>query len=292
MGNKATTIDEQIQRLTDRGMSFTGFSKTKIEEILLDIGYYRLGFYWNPFEIDNKHNLNQNTEFKNVVELYYLDVNLRHLLAKAINRIEINFRTKLIYYVSNQYVNSPTWFIDKKIMHVNFTNGFNNYYNNKFINNNNPIKKHHKKYINDKYAPAWKTLEFFTFGTILKIYENILDIKTKQDICKLYGINDIGIFINYMKTIKFIRNECAHGGVLFDLSTPKGISKHKSIQFNPNSRHNLDSCIRVILYFLNSVSTNRCDDSKIEINQLFEDKMKNTTLKSIIENKIGYVNSF
>lgn len=35
----------------------------KAKEILLDIGYYRLGFYWNPFEIDENHNLQPNTKF-------------------------------------------------------------------------------------------------------------------------------------------------------------------------------------------------------------------------------------
>ena len=31
---------------------------------------------------------------------------------KYINRIEINFRTYLTYFVSNKYNESPTWFVD------------------------------------------------------------------------------------------------------------------------------------------------------------------------------------
>lgn len=292
MGNIATTIDEQIELLSKRGMSFDGFNNQKIKEILLDIGYYRLGFYWHPFEIDKKHNLKNGTQFNDVVELYYFDVNLRNILIKALNRIEINFKTKLTYHVSNKYKNSPTWFVDKKVMSTLFINNFDSFYNKDFKNNNQPIKKHHKKYINDKYAPAWKTLEFLTFGTILKIYENLSDNDIKELISMEYGINNVGIFINYMKTIKFIRNECAHGGILFDIATPKGISYFKSIQFNPNCRHKLDSCIRVILYFLNVISCNRCDESKIEINQLIDKKLKNLTIKNILEDKIGYVKSF
>jgi hypothetical protein len=38
---KATTIDEQINRLEARGMSLD-FDKKKIREILFDIGYFRL----------------------------------------------------------------------------------------------------------------------------------------------------------------------------------------------------------------------------------------------------------
>ena len=48
MGNKATTIEEQIALLKERGMVIDLDNK-KVKEILLDIGYYRLGFYWFPF---------------------------------------------------------------------------------------------------------------------------------------------------------------------------------------------------------------------------------------------------
>lgn len=45
---KATTIDEQIALLKSRGMVIDDVKKAK--ENLFDIGYFRLGFYWFPFE--------------------------------------------------------------------------------------------------------------------------------------------------------------------------------------------------------------------------------------------------
>ena len=48
MGNKAKTIEEQISLLRSRGMAIN--DQEKAEEVLLDVGYYRLGFYWFPFE--------------------------------------------------------------------------------------------------------------------------------------------------------------------------------------------------------------------------------------------------
>ena len=45
----ATTIEEQIELLRSRGMTFG--NEEKVKENLLDIGYYRLGFYWFPFEV-------------------------------------------------------------------------------------------------------------------------------------------------------------------------------------------------------------------------------------------------
>jgi abortive infection bacteriophage resistance protein len=55
MTKYATTVQEQLTLLKGRGMVFD-YPLEKVKEILLDIGYYRLGFYWNPFEIDKKHN--------------------------------------------------------------------------------------------------------------------------------------------------------------------------------------------------------------------------------------------
>jgi abortive infection bacteriophage resistance protein len=55
------------------------------ERNLLDINY-RLGFYWHPFEINASHQFQEGTLFSNAVTLYYLDVDLRNLLLKYLNR--------------------------------------------------------------------------------------------------------------------------------------------------------------------------------------------------------------
>ena len=86
MGSVATTVEQQIQILKDRGLNLD-LGDEKVKEVLLDIGYYRLGFYWNPFEKDALHNFKEGTTFTNVLQLYYLDVDLKNILNKAINRI-------------------------------------------------------------------------------------------------------------------------------------------------------------------------------------------------------------
>lgn len=66
MGNIATTINQQIETLEKREMVLD-LQIEKIKEILLDLGYYRLGFYWNPFEIDDEHNFKRrNKIFNNI----------------------------------------------------------------------------------------------------------------------------------------------------------------------------------------------------------------------------------
>lgn len=288
MGNIATTIDQQIERLEERGMVFD-LPLKKIKEVLLDIGYYRLGFYWNPFEIDNEHNFKKNTKFSTILDLYYLDVDLRHLLIKHINRIEVSFRTKIIYYVSNINRNSPTWFVDPKVINKDFIRNFDYYYNGDF-KKNNVLAKHHKKYINDKYAPAWKTLEYLTFGNNLKIYKSLLNFETKQKISEIFGVRDVHKFEKLIDVIVFVRNYCAHSGVIFDLRNTYGIPKLPYFDFNNDDRHCLDSCIKVISFILSNISQNRANElnEKLE-NLLTEYALKDLDIKWIIESKINYL---
>jgi abortive infection bacteriophage resistance protein len=93
MGQKATSISEQILKLKDRGMVFD-CEEAKIKEHLLDIGYYRLGFYWKPFEIDENHNFQEGTKFSDVITLYYLDVDLRNILNKYLTIHELITKDK------------------------------------------------------------------------------------------------------------------------------------------------------------------------------------------------------
>jgi len=289
MGKIATNTLKQIEILQNRGMVLD-FDEAKIKEILLDIGYYRLGFYWNPFEINGDHDFVSGAKFSDALGLYYLDVDLRHILIKYINRIEINFRTKVVYYISNRHKESSTWFADPSIISIDFVNNLDFYYTDEFIKNNKAIHRHHKKNINDKYAPAWKTLEYFSFGTILKIFKSIKDQSIKERIAKEYGILNLKKFINLMDTIVFVRNTCAHGGVLFDLKTPKGISTLPELRFNNNNndRYSLDSAIKAISYILDKISSSRNQDMNQQIFDLFMSHKANTTIKAIIVEKIGF----
>lgn len=287
MGRIATNINDQIKLLRERGMDLD-LDEEKIKEVLLDIGYYRLGFYWKHFEKDRDHNFIYGTKFSSAVKLYYLDVDLRNILLKFINRIEINFCTKVIYYVSNKYKNSPTWFVDPNVVNTEYIKSFNKFYSKNFIENNKAIKLHHQKYLNDKYAPAWKTLEFFTFGNILTLYTSLKDLEIQERISKEYGILNVKKFIGLFKTIVLIRNICAHGGVLYDLSTPYGMPVVPQINYNNNNRHSLDSALKIVDYILGTISENRQMDFKHALSTLFVNVEKDTAIRSIITKNIGF----
>lgn len=282
--NIAFNIDEQITHLKNYGVEFDNEEKAK--EILLDIGYYRMGFYFFPFEktfpkLENRtHEVKEGTTFKSVYDLYEFDTKLRRLLITAIERIEVNIRTQITYIISNHYKSSPTWFADYNIMNNNFVDTFEEKVY-KTLRDNPIIKRHHDKHINDKYAPAWKTLEFMTLGNISSLYLSIKDENIKRQIANKYGCS-IRVFINYLETIRIIRNKCAHGNCIYNIETAKGIIT-KPANIPENSRHNINGIISVIKYLLNKISINRKNELAQNIENLMNINRENIT-NEIIRN--------
>lgn len=255
---KALNIDKQMQLLASRGVVFD--NKSKAKEILLDVGYYRLGFYAFPFErtfpdINNRtHEYVPGTTFQSIYNLYLFDTQLRRLLLNALDRIEVNLRSRITYIVSNHYSDSPTWFVDKTIMKSSFVQSFRkNVYST--LLENPVIKRHHDKYINDRYAPAWKTLEFMTLGNLTALYQAIKDTNVKKMIANEYGCS-LKVFINYLETIRVIRNKCAHGSCLYNMELAKGI-KAIPAGIEATDRHNIKGAFYVIKYILGKISQNR-----------------------------------
>lgn len=267
MPKKATYLHEQIALLRSRGMVIT--DEQKAEEILLDVGYYRLGFYAYPFEINPQqqprdHTYKPDTDFNQIVELYYFDHDLRHILMRYISRIEVNIRTFITYTVSNYYRTDPTWFVNSRVVKADFRNNFEQKIYST-LRQNPCIANHHHRYHNDRFAPAWKTLEFMTLGSIITLYESLLDQNLKLQIAKHYGLNTIPLFENYLQTLKVIRNACAHGNHIFDLQLIKAVKKGPLQHFEAEHRHDIYAVLLVLLYFLHHISENREQELRIAI---------------------------
>ena len=287
---QAKNIEEQIALLRQRGMHISDIEKAK--ENLLDIGYYRLGFYSFPFEKSypkwekRTHEYKEGTEFEDIIKLYYFDVDVRNLLAKYIYRFEINFRTYLTYTVSNHYKNKPTWFVHPEAVTQTFIQQFDKLIYNENFRTIVPIKHHHKNHINDKYAPAWKTIEFMTFGAVIRLYRHLKDKKLKLAIAKYYGFKSIKTFENYLETARTIRNVCAHNAVAYDIRTSFAIAKGPaSCELEHN--HDLSGIISVVRYLLGCVSRNRQAELDMQINELLQCENYPENVRKVIENCSG-----
>ena len=283
MARKARSVKEQIELLKKRGMIFD--DEDKAEQILEDVGYYRLGFYWYYFQKDlKKHLFQENTYFSTVIDLYYIDVDLRFLLIKVLSRIEINLRTHIIYTVSNRYKNNPFWFADKRIMKNQFVDTLDDFYTD-IKKKNKVISEHHRKYPNDKYAPAWKTLEFMTLGSLYTLFISLKERNVKEEIASKYKIKSVKIFDNYFKVIFNIRNICSHTRVLYDLNHYIAVTEKGIIPIQRNEKNSLNAYIEVISYFLQKISTNRAKEFQDNLKEIFLRCSDNKDIMKILKNK-------
>ena len=190
--------------------------KERAVDILLDKGYYRLGFYWFPMEKSypskerRNHNFKDGASFDKSVRLYEFDKELRNILSYYIHDIEVNLRTKVIYYVSNEYKNDPVWFVNNDIVMGTFIDYFIIKYNDD-IKKNDVISRHHTNHPDHQYAPAWKTLEYISFGDLIRLIDNLKDSDLKKKIYNQYGLSEDKTFANYIDVVRKMRNNCAHG---------------------------------------------------------------------------------
>lgn len=289
----ATTIEEQITRLKDRGMSIG--DEKRASEILLDVGYYRLGFYWFPMEIlypdkdKRNHKFKSGASFDKCVRLYEFDKELRCILSLYLHDIEVNLRTKVIYYISNKYRNNPIWFSDEQVVMQSFINSFAKKYEEE-IKNNDVISRHHAKHSEVRYAPAWKTLEYISFGDLIRLIENLKDNKMRLSIYKLYGFNEEMTFPNYIEIIRQIRNCCAHGHPLFDLKLYKSLRSGKFKKVLNGDQGDLWSSLKgvllIIQYFLFYLPGNKGVQFSKDIKRLM-----NKHRQEDIMDYVNYINS-
>ena len=272
MAKYATTIAQQISLLTSRGLTI--LNQVKAQEVLLDIGYYRLGFYLLPFEntypkLNNRtHQYIKGATFEDAVNLYYFDFDLRMTLMRYLNRIEIAFRTAMIYHLSNKYNNDPVWFINPNVVNSSYAQAFEPTTYTADFKRNPVIARHHKLNPNDRFAPAWKTLEFMTFGAVLKLYDELKDNNDRIMIAQLFGVRQVVTFHSYMHTILNVRNACAHGSLLYDLRLMRRLRKGPA---TPNSKYsgNIIGALKVVLYVMKHISANRSSELRMKIYQLY-----------------------
>jgi abortive infection bacteriophage resistance protein len=111
-------IDQQIQLLRKRGLIINDAEKVK--SYLSNVSYYRLSAYALPFQLkdDKAHKFIEHTSFDKILNLYLFDRELRLLILDVIERLEIAFRTQVIYNYSNKH--GAWWYEDPK----HFTNNF------------------------------------------------------------------------------------------------------------------------------------------------------------------------
>lgn len=216
-----TTVPEQIQLLKSRGLTID--DENLAVQYLSHVSYYRLGEYWYSLQSDKEnHIFKPQSVFSDVIFLYEFDRELRMLLFDVIERIEISLRTKLIYHLSHEF--GPWWFQNFELFTDNLAlvKTLANIEEEISRSKEKYIKDHFKKHKDDqRFPPAWKTLEQTSFGSLSKLYGNLKNtIKSKDLIAEELGAVNHTYLPSWLQSIAQIRNYCAHHSRLWNKNLP------------------------------------------------------------------------
>lgn len=188
------------------------------------------------------------TTFENVLDLYLFDREFRLLIFDAIERLEIAFRTQLIYHPA--LTGGAFWF-------ENTTNFENTFRLNEHlaqldeeVNRSGEVFIDHffTKYDEENTPPVWMSFEVISLGLLSKFYQNLKFIQAKKEIARHFGLSEPRIFQSWIRSITYVRNICAHHSRLWNriLTNRPTIIRRPSKQWISDTSPNNEK----IYYFL------------------------------------------
>ncbi|ANK59518.1 Abi family protein [Loigolactobacillus backii] len=220
---KATTIDEQIAILAQRGLAITN-DKTTIQK-LENIGYFKFKGYCFPFYATKDKfalkDADKGTKytFEEIYQSYILDQKIHLLFFGLASRIETQFKARLGCYIATNYgplgYQDDSLFRNEKLFN-NWLVTLNSGQKNATMRHELYVQHYQHDYEND--FPIWVVLEMSSFGNASKLYSDI-SIADQKKFAKVYGQNYVYVksWIHYMVTV---RNYCAHNSRTFRRQFP------------------------------------------------------------------------
>ncbi|TAH29845.1 MAG: Abi family protein [Cytophagales bacterium] len=251
-------LDKQINNLISKNLIISDINKAK--NYLSNINYYRFSGYSYHFLDKSNDRFRDNVTFDDVLGLYLFDREFRMLIFDAIERIEISFRTQIIYHFSLEF--GSNWYENKEIFYDH------DLYDEHLSKLKEEIGRstevfidHFKtKYFESENPPAWMTFEVISIGLLSKIYRNLSNSETKKRVSKHYKLDKIEIFQSWMQSISYVRNICAHHGRLWNrILTIKPINIKNIDTWVEDKTYKNDKIyyfLCTILYLLKSINPN------------------------------------
>lgn len=201
------TINHQIALLQSRGLIIPDIQLAI--NYLSNIGYYRLSAYMLPLKVMGANQFLPNTTFDDVIRLYRFDRELRVFLFDYVERLEINFRTQLIYHLSLNH--GAFWFENSQLFRDSVRHTSHLFNIDKEVYRARETFKDHfeAKYTASRRMPAWMAFEVASFGSLSKLYENLTASQAKREVANYFGLQ-INPLISWIQSLNYIRNMCAH----------------------------------------------------------------------------------
>jgi abortive infection bacteriophage resistance protein len=208
-----SSIGEQIELLESRGIRVD--DKEAAAHDLHYIGYYRLSGYTHYYKND-QDTYHPDTNWRQVVQHYSFDRDLKRLLFDAIEQIEIALRSVMTTVMTNYY--GAFWYQSDNVFvtHIN-TRPFNAL---EFIeraikettvdrrNKDVFLRHYYDTYSFPDLPPSWVMMETVSLGTISRMLSFLTDENRKA--ISLFFKVDEKAFVSWIRGITHLRNLCAH----------------------------------------------------------------------------------
>lgn len=222
---KALSAEEQLNLLISRGLIVN--DRVSAIELLKSIGYYRLSAYMRTFQDGKDHLFKNSTEFKDVINLYYFDMQLRSICLSAIEKIEIAYRAAITNVMCEKI--DSHWFYNKEAFkdNVSIEDDILPLINKEIQKSNKSneyaetfISKYYQKYSSPQMPPFWMIIETFTMGSLNRLFYN-LKRHHKREIIDYIGFKrerdkSFVTDASWLFPLCVVRNICAHHSRLYN----------------------------------------------------------------------------
>lgn len=250
-----TTYAEQVAKLRDRGMQIE--DSAEAEFYLQHLNYYRLGAYWLPFESSHtEHRFIEGTNFRDVLNLYVFDRELRLLTMDAVERLEVSVRSLWAYHMAHSH--GPHAHLDSSLaFDVEKWAANLEKLSREVKRSKETFIRHLVRTYPEQLPPVWAVCEVMSLGHLSQWYNSLKPMQTRDAIAGTYGI-DQQVLQSWLHHLTTVRNVCAHHARLWNREfpvTPKLPRKPIELagQFVPSSRHIYNTFV-LLAYSLDVVS--------------------------------------
>jgi abortive infection bacteriophage resistance protein len=169
-----------------------------------------------PLKVNGADEFLPDTTFDNILNSYLFDRELRILVFDAVEKIEIAFRTQIIYQPS--LASGPFWYENpNNFLDRPKAEGHLEIIDQEVERSSETFITHHRaKYFSQVRPPSWMAFEVASLGLLSKMAQNIKDYNIRTNIAAHFGLKQYFVFESWMQSIVYVRNICAHHSRLWN----------------------------------------------------------------------------
>lgn len=206
------TISEQLEILRQRGLKINGDEKAK--DFLLKNNYYRISGY--SLTLRSNDVFFPQASFQNIVDIYCFDHEIRSLLLKYLETIEVTFKSVYAYEFSR--INGPLEYLSPHC----FTDADKHRETIEKAKKQEATRRTQEAFLKhfselNQELPLWVFVDLLTIANISVLY-SISQADVQSAVAKHLCPGPQGEYLlgRFMHSLTILRNLCAHGGRLFN----------------------------------------------------------------------------